>query len=87
MNDHSIAAMKKTHEELMEEQKRHFEEEIHLLKEEHDAELHEEKEATRYSSFYVNFKLISSFLRKHQKSKCFIFLNSSLDVIVITDMA
>lgn len=47
MNDHSIAAMKKTHEELMEEQKRHFEEEIHLLKEEHDAELHEEKEATR----------------------------------------
>uniref|UniRef100_A0A1I7VMW1 PH domain-containing protein n=1 Tax=Loa loa TaxID=7209 RepID=A0A1I7VMW1_LOALO len=47
LNDHSLSAMKKTHEEVLAEQRRQYEEQITALHEEHAAELQEEKKATR----------------------------------------
>ncbi|VDN08475.1 unnamed protein product [Thelazia callipaeda] len=47
LNDHSMTAMKKTHEELLEELRRHYEEQITTLRDEHVAELQEEKKATK----------------------------------------
>ncbi|VDN51767.1 unnamed protein product [Dracunculus medinensis] len=47
MNDHSLTALKRTQEEILAEQRQNFEEQIAMLKEEHSAELNEEKEATR----------------------------------------
>lgn len=39
--------MKKTHEEMLAEQRRQYEEQITALQQEHAAELQEEKKATR----------------------------------------
>ncbi|CAG9538211.1 unnamed protein product [Cercopithifilaria johnstoni] len=47
LNDHSLSTMKKTHEEMLAEQRRQYEEQIAALHEEHAAELQEEKKATR----------------------------------------
>ncbi|VDK82191.1 unnamed protein product [Litomosoides sigmodontis] len=47
LNDHSLSTMKKTHEEMLAEQRRQYEEQIVALQEEHAAELQEEKKATR----------------------------------------
>ncbi|MCP9264153.1 Myosin phosphatase Rho-interacting protein [Dirofilaria immitis] len=47
LNDHSLSTMKKTHEEMLSEQRRQYEEQIVALREEHAAELQEEKKATR----------------------------------------
>ncbi|VDO42469.1 unnamed protein product, partial [Brugia timori] len=47
LNDHSLSTMKKTHEEMLAEQRRQYEEEIAALHKEHAAELQEEKKATR----------------------------------------
>uniref|UniRef100_A0A915PPQ9 Uncharacterized protein n=1 Tax=Setaria digitata TaxID=48799 RepID=A0A915PPQ9_9BILA len=47
LNDHSLSTMKKTHEEMLAEQRRQYEDQITALREEHAAELQEEKKATR----------------------------------------
>lgn len=53
LNDHSLSTMKKTHEEMLAEQRRQYEEQIAALHEEHAAELQEEKKATRFFLIFL----------------------------------
>lgn len=76
LNDHSLSTMKKTHEEMLAEQRRQYEEQIAVLHEEHAAELQEEKKATRFlftSSFYA-WLMSSRYLR---------FFSSSYEKVLV----
>ncbi|MFH4981053.1 hypothetical protein AB6A40_007762 [Gnathostoma spinigerum] len=70
-NDHSLSALKESHEHMMAEQREHCEYEIAIVRKEQKEELEEEKEANRVALDVVQqeheaeFKNLSEELRHH----------------------